>query len=582
MTSLGGGNNDINDNDDNNGPDDESIGNEHQPLLGSSVATSNNNNNNNQHQHHQHDVIDIKHTTNGSPPPTAATGAAGSTSTASSSSSSSSSSSGGSSSNSNSSNGGVKDVDNVVVMDPLSMRVLIIFLSLFFYEAVELSLYRIWYGFNVYLAGIEGISLSNYAWLLAIGDIAAILPIFIAGPLDRVKARTVFMTAGVFQCVITFAMAPVASFAMAMCYRFLYGLCRALLASSIAVLIGEQLPARHHATFTGLLQCSWGVAGVIGYLVTGYLLHDGVASYWRRPFFVFGGLMSAMLILLFIVLPPRPRYQSGRLIVSTPQSSAHSNGNSSDGTTNTNDIDDDDDHGRHTAAPMNEVIKVSLPIWSMIFFAAIGINVYLGSLGTWLTDLKGLSSFQLGATLSLFLGGANLASEVITMIIAHLVGVRFGSWLPLAVLLTVATYFGMQFITSSDQYNTLLALVAFSSLPIEFAVCAVFSVGSSIVASMNRPSVALILQGTYSMGVSVGSAMSTVVYESGYMPTTAAVSFLIAGVCTLFMKPIPSIDIATNTNITIDPSAATPTIGTPSIPSNTTSSSSSSSSTSTA
>jgi MFS family permease len=172
---------------------------------------------------------------------------------------------------------GAKGSEAHMEEDSLSTRMVTVFLALFFYECVELSLYRIWYtkscswfcahhnirltlsvyvaacryGFNVFLAGIEGVTLTDYAWLLAIGDIAAILPVFFAGPLDRVRARTVFLLSGFLQCVITFAMAPVASFTMALCYRFLYGLCRALLSSSVAVLIGEQLPVRHHAVFTG-------------------------------------------------------------------------------------------------------------------------------------------------------------------------------------------------------------------------------------------------------------------------------------------------------------------------------------------
>jgi MFS family permease len=96
--------------------------------------------------------------------------------------------------------------------------------------------------------------LDIYAWLLAIGDFAAILPVLAAGPLDCVPTRNLFLVAGSIQVIITFSMAPIASFPVAMCYRFLFGLCQALIFSCKMVLVGEQLPPRYHAVFTGILQ----------------------------------------------------------------------------------------------------------------------------------------------------------------------------------------------------------------------------------------------------------------------------------------------------------------------------------------
>jgi hypothetical protein len=100
----------------------------------------------------------------------------------------------------------------------------------------------------------------------------------------------------------------------------------------------------------------------------------------------------------------------------------------------------------------------------------------------------------------MFIGLADVVSEVLTVIILHITGTRFGSWLPLSTLLAACVYIAMQTITSTSQYNTLLALIVLVSLPVEFTICAGYAVVSSIVAALNRPSVALILTAFYSMG----------------------------------------------------------------------------------
>jgi MFS family permease len=108
------------------------------------------------------------------------------------------------------------------------------------------------------------------------------------------------------------------------------------------------------------LQCSWGVAGVLGYSATGLLIDNGLSTEWRRPFFVFGGIMMAMLILLFLILPARPRYQSGRLI-SSAEPEVLTTTTTASSITSSNDNDDND--GRHAPAPMSQVFKVSTPVW---------------------------------------------------------------------------------------------------------------------------------------------------------------------------------------------------------------------------
>jgi hypothetical protein len=49
------------------------------------------------------------------------------------------------------------------------------------------------------------------------------------------------------------------------------------------------------------------------------------------------------------------------------------------------------------------------------------------------------------------------------------------------------------------------------------------------------------------IGMSVGSAISAKVYVTGYMPAVAGVLYIAAAVCTLFIKPVPLLDAATNT-----------------------------------
>jgi hypothetical protein len=106
------------------------------------------------------------------------------------------------------------------------------------------------------------------------------------------------------------------------------------------------------------------VAGVVGYAVTGALIEDGVSTYWRRPFFVFGGIMAMMVIILYFVLPSQPRYQSGCLITtSTTSNSSDTEPLLNPHVEATTIAVPSGDDGRHEQAPINHVIKTSLPVW---------------------------------------------------------------------------------------------------------------------------------------------------------------------------------------------------------------------------
>jgi hypothetical protein len=108
--------------------------------------------------------------------------------------------------------------------------------------------------------------------------------------------------------------------------------------------------------------------------------------------------------------------------------------------------------------------------------------------------------YEIGITLSMYLGVAEIISEMLSAFVGHLAGPRFGSWVPLSTILVAGAYMSMQTVTSSSQFHLLLALVALQCIPMEYTITASFALVSSMVGALNRPSVALVATAFYCFG----------------------------------------------------------------------------------
>jgi MFS family permease len=172
------------------------------------------------------------------------------------------------------------------------------------------------------MTNIEGVSLANYGWLLAITEIASLLTLLTFGIyIKRFSSRYVMALVAIIQAIATLAIGTVPSFAAAFIYRLIFGICRAIWLTHDHVMIAQHIPPRLYVFVSAILFCGWGVAGMIGYAVNGLLIDssDLAASViafnsWRLPLYIFGGISLGLGFLLYAALPKYARYQNGRLV----------------------------------------------------------------------------------------------------------------------------------------------------------------------------------------------------------------------------------------------------------------------------
>ncbi len=346
---------------------------------------------------------------------------------------------------------------------------------------------RFIYTFAPALSRFLGVPITSITSLIAIGQGASVLGVFLAPLGDRFGYKLLMLSGLICLTTGMFAAGILPLYITLVFTVSIAGLGKVLFDPAIQAYVGLRVPFHRRGLVIGVLELAWAGSSVVGIPLAGFLIEK---TGWQTTFITFGVLsLTCLFLVLFLV--PRDR---------GIQSSSSSSNN--------------------TLHLWKKLLTNRPAVGALLFFFFIGIandNIFV-IYASWLEDSFALSLVALGIGTSV-IGAAEIGGELFTAFFSDRIGLKRAVFI--GTTCSIASFIALPFLNGSLP----LALTALFLIFISFEFTIVSSFG--LCTELTPDSRATLMSGVFAtagMGRVIGATIGGPVWLKGGLVAIGAVS----------------------------------------------------------
>lgn len=323
--------------------------------------------------------------------------------------------------------------------------------------------------------------------LIAVNQFSGMFSPFFGSLSDRWGYRVMILAGLGFCAVGLLAGGAIPLYAMIMLAMLLAGLGNSIMAPALQAYVGERVPYHRRGMVIGLIELSWSGASLVGIPLTGLLI-DRFG--WRTPFFVIGGLILLIMVILSLLLPK----DTSTTIASRPRPQL----------------------GQTWKLVLKD--RAALGVLAYGFFSTTANDNLFVVYGAWLEGSFALNIVALG-TATIVIGVAELVGELLTATVSDRLGLKRASIA--GALLTTLSYILLPFIGQTLPLALTGLFIIF--LLFEFTVVTTYSMITELVPQA-RATLLSTWMAASGLGRMAGAMTGGIVWLWGDLPATGLVS----------------------------------------------------------
>lgn len=413
-----------------------------------------------------------------------------------------------------SSNNKIKSIQASSLLFPYHVKFNLLFLAIGKLAMVTLS--RCFYPYTVYFTDVFEVSPDQYSWILFAGEASAFTVVVTGNFVDVLGSKLTSVL-----CMLLLSLAAFLtlsrSFVVILFARSLIGLSRNTMTAAIQTYISEHVPPSSLGRITGAMELSWGLGGLLGLPLVGFLLGYG----WRVPFFVLGSIFLP-LVFFEVCCPANPPTPSSPLLQArvVPQAVVSA---LAPRTISVRDM-----------LTQNGGVAMCLLLW--VGLQVFAVNLLFANYGRWFIEDYDLTRTQLGAATSV-VGFGEIGAELTVMLLSDKLG-RSRMCL-LCTGLTMLSFAGLVLIGNfGAPLSVSICFLFLCFLFFETGLVSAFSIPSTLVQTRVTGRFLGMFFGMLPVGGSISALVAQSLWSQGGLPLTAMASFVASTLGFIVLIPV--------------------------------------------